>query len=401
VFLHYLDTAIGYSVLMLLLSLTITVQVQALVAVFGLRGRNLGWGIQRVLNQIDPALKAHSAEIAEKVLTHPALAHSGILGARRGAVVIRVEELFRVLGQLGEDGATLDSEDHLSSKAKTALASVMQGRNLDIAARVEQLATDVAAVVPMDAALLRNGMVRALGSTDKIVTGVHDWFETVMDRTTERFVLHTRWIAIAAAIAITLFMRLDAIQLLDRIWSDAGLRQRLVATAPGVLTIADTVLQQRAERESLATIAINRAREDLKDSPGATQLTDAPRNLATRAAGQAWLSRQLTGSPDSAMFVRAYSNRFAHASDTLVVRLGRSSDSLAAILSDSTLALFHLPLPPWGQYWGDSAHWVGGIISVMLLSLGAPFWYNALKQAANLRPVVARKVASEAETKGG
>jgi hypothetical protein len=101
------------------------------------------------------------------------------------------------------------------------------------------------------------------------------------------------------------------------------------------------------------------------------------------------------------MFVRAYSNRFAHASDTLVVRLGRSSDSLAAILSDSTLALFHLPLPPWGQYWGDSAHWVGGIISVMLLSLGAPFWYNALKQAANLRPVVARKVASEAETKGG
>lgn len=39
-------------------------------------------------------------------------------------------------------------------------------------------------------------------------------------------------------------------------------------------------------------------------------------------------------------------------------------------------------------------------MSALFLSLGAPFWYNALRKMADLRPIVARKVEGEAP-KGG
>jgi hypothetical protein len=32
---------------------------------------------------------------------------------------------------------------------------------------------------------------------------------------------------------------------------------------------------------------------------------------------------------------------------------------------------------------------------VVLLSLGAPFWYNALKQLSNLKPSVTQKIEKE------
>jgi hypothetical protein len=32
------------------------------------------------------------------------------------------------------------------------------------------------------------------------------------------------------------------------------------------------------------------------------------------------------------------------------------------------------------------------VVSACLLSLGAPFWFNALKTASNLRPVIAAQV---------
>jgi hypothetical protein len=37
------------------------------------------------------------------------------------------------------------------------------------------------------------------------------------------------------------------------------------------------------------------------------------------------------------------------------------------------------------------------VVSVALLSLGAPFWFNVLKNLSNLRPVLAKKQQEEAE----
>jgi hypothetical protein len=34
-------------------------------------------------------------------------------------------------------------------------------------------------------------------------------------------------------------------------------------------------------------------------------------------------------------------------------------------------------------------------VTLLLLSLGAPFWYNALRQLSNLKPAISSKVSDE------
>ena len=56
-----------------------------------------------------------------------------------------------------------------------------------------------------------------------------------------------------------------------------------------------------------------------------------------------------------------------------------------------------VPLPEnWLRDWGWGK-FPGIILSAMLLSLGAPFWYNALKNLVRLRPLLAMKEEAERE----
>src|SRR5262249_50814729 len=51
----------------------------------------------------------------------------------------------------------------------------------------------------------------------------------------------------------------------------------------------------------------------------------------------------------------------------------------------------------WGNRWYDGweGHIWGVLFSVGLLSLGAPFWYNALKSLSSLRSTVAENISNE------
>ena len=50
----------------------------------------------------------------------------------------------------------------------------------------------------------------------------------------------------------------------------------------------------------------------------------------------------------------------------------------------------------WGTYWETfCAHFWGMLITAGLLSLGAPFWYNSLKDITSLRPAVSKLIGEE------
>lgn len=94
--LEHLDTTIAFSVVLLLLSLMITALVQMAVTLSGLRGRNLFWGVERLLRQVDPKLGPYAHEVADRLLRHPAITHTWL----SRAVAIRPEELVRLLRDL-------------------------------------------------------------------------------------------------------------------------------------------------------------------------------------------------------------------------------------------------------------------------------------------------------------
>jgi hypothetical protein len=54
-------------------------------------------------------------------------------------------------------------------------------------------------------------------------------------------------------------------------------------------------------------------------------------------------------------------------------------------------AVFDSPSHWWKAY-GVRRHLVGTLVTILLLSLGAPFWFNALRQLSNLKPAIAAKV---------
>jgi hypothetical protein len=396
--LRYLDTAIGFAVIMLLLSLLVTTFVQSVIALLNLRGSNLKWGLELLLGQIDPGMKPKiKKDIADKVLMHQAIASTGVLRLRRWAAAIRVEELFRILRQLG--GGTAGGKGQLGAPALKDLKQLL-GEPLLEAARVDQLATDIAKVVPVDAAILKMHMLQALAEPGKVVAGVSDWFDTVMDRVTQRFTMHTRWLSVIAAVLLTLALRLDTPAVLNRIWSNAALRDQLVAAAPAALRMADTVGSYETRQKALATRAIRTVREAQADTALKTILAQAPPDLGTLREGADWLAKALAKRSDSATVLTAYHQRMGIETDSLLSRYAESSDSIRSVLGDPAIGIFQTPLPPL-RYWLSWDHLVRGLISIVLLSLGAPFWYNALKRMADLRPVLARKVEEESKAKGG
>jgi hypothetical protein len=386
--LHYLDTAIGFAVIMLLLSLLVTSLVQTTIALFNMRGRNLRWGLELLLEQCGIP-KEVGTKLSDEILRHPAIASTGFLLGRRQAVAIRVEELYRLLDQYGQSlpkGHELKSLfDELPPEA----------------ARIEKLATDLAQAVPVTAATLRAGMAGVFAQQSELVAGVNQWFDTVMDRTSQRFTMHTRWLSVAGAVVLTVALRLDTPAVLNRIWSNAALREQLVSVgAPAALRMADSVQTYQNTQRALATLAIGQVGAAQQDTALKRILGAAPSNLATLQQGADWLAGALKGRKDSVTVLTAYRDGMAVQADSLLGRYARTSRDVRSALADTAIGIFQTPFPKLGKYWWNADHAVRGLISIVLLSLGAPFWFKALKQAANLRPALAQKVEEESRAKG-
>src|SRR5262245_47575489 len=183
------DTVMSFVVGMLRLSMLVTILVQRVIAVSGLRGRNLAVGLEELLKQVDPNLKNH-AGIVNAVLEHPALAHMPSVTGRRKATAIRQSELLQVLKTLAS------SPPKAWPKAeRDAFTSAIQGiSSIGSAAPVQGIVDELTKLFPQQARAVEDAVNRSVTKATDFEAKVGAWFGTVMDRTTERFILHTRWI---------------------------------------------------------------------------------------------------------------------------------------------------------------------------------------------------------------
>src|SRR5437899_2554948 len=100
--LAYLDTLIGFAVVMLGSSLLITILNQLISTLLAHRGANLGWGLGVLFQQINPGARglplitAHADLLAETVLSH-ALASDSIFSTRWAGLVNSFPRLLRVV----------------------------------------------------------------------------------------------------------------------------------------------------------------------------------------------------------------------------------------------------------------------------------------------------------------
>jgi hypothetical protein len=187
--LNYLDSAIGFVVVILMFSLLITIVVQMVGVLLQLRGKSLLHGVELLLKEVDPGLKGQAQALADQVLSHPAIAE----GKKRLGIALRPNELKLVLGSLAE--------------ANPALKAALAERGEAISAKIDA------------------------------------WYEPVMDRVSERYKMNTRWVTTVFAVLFAFALQLDSIGLFQQISTNAELRGRLVAMSDSVLDTSKKVLE--------------------------------------------------------------------------------------------------------------------------------------------------------------
>lgn len=383
-------------------------------------------------------------KVAEAVLLHPMIGQPSFwrLPVPRKGEVVEREQLIRVLLGFAANPTAIPAVLKPGSAVTAAMQNLRQiladngvpdpGRSLadirDAALRLEL--TDAAAAA-------HDRLSRAILQTTRsaFVGRINLWFDHTMDRTTGEYKFRAQLVTLVGALLVATVVQLDSIDLLRRLSTNDKLRDSLVEQAQIQHSRFDQQQQAPAPTRDQNELEVAKARRDEIESDLAKlrdpQLAVLPDHFIWQPLPQVSLTRNPAWTPP-------YSPRLELLVGTTVYPLqpNWSTDPLADIESairnsnapvkaarEKRGAHDHLVLtsrnlgtvqlrstpgksetnmlnaaPEWscnGPVCFDrdlfEQSWRGVLLTWVLLSLGASFWYDALKNLLKLRSTVAKK----------
>jgi hypothetical protein len=347
-----LDILIGLTIVLLALSMAVTMITQAVTTVANSRGRHLRRGLVDLLQQLDPALtETMSRAVATGILTHPLVSGSNtpvaagsplevvtstidrirrsIGGPRLGNVVHR-EEFTKLLMVFAAGQGT----GQLESAARDALLKALKENGVDNPEQklkdIRQVALRLEKSAPELSHMARQNIAILEAAESDFVAKIHNWFDQTMDRTSQRFTASTRAITFVGAFLVAFGLQVDTPALVNRLAADEKLREQFVTEAKA-LYADQKAMDEAAEQKPPATPTASTA-------------------------------------PDQEEMARKY----------------------RVFLATNGLITF----PSVGQKWIEgyrNVNLFGVLMTALLLSLGAPFWYSLLGRLLQLRSVLAVK----------
>jgi hypothetical protein len=222
------------------------------------------------------------------------------------------------------------------------------------------------------------------------------WFTAAEDRAQQWFQMHTRIFTIICGILLAFLFQLDSVEIFKFVSTNATARAALVGSADKLIEKADGILKNNGS----IIDAIYKA-EAVK-FPGLTLTPEALKSATNTSLLRDEIKKAL-GSPEPKDFNTNYDTVEKSAIDAWYKE---RSDQLSTLTKDVAATGFDL-LPKslghrWdskGTYSGFCAHFLGMAITAGLLSLGAPYWYNLLKNLTSLRPAVSQLIGEEKAAK--
>ncbi|WDE09972.1 hypothetical protein [Thalassomonas haliotis] len=229
-------------------------------------------------------------------------------------------------------------------------------------------------------------------SVDKPITDVRlqQMFEQAEDEMRTVFKRQMDKISICVAAIIVLLMQLDAFALLNRLSVDNDFRQALVQQGQSI--------QQKAEiNQSPSLSAIfQKVNLDFSDKysalyPSLEALKQQQKNTSAEAISAfEQLVRQLPSVSDKQVQVLLMEYQAALEQGIAQVQQQATSFSLEQYRSLSKFGFQVLPKKSI-DYYLSLQTLLGLFFSVILISLGAPFWFNTLKSVVGLKDTIALK----------
>jgi hypothetical protein len=350
-----LDILIGATTVLLLFSMAVTVITQAFTSILSKRGKHLLAGLAGLLQQLGIPSRDVAESIAKAVLTHPALASvEGKL-----ATVVHRGEFTKLLMDIagGQPLVTLEPA------ALTALQKMLAANGVSDPAQtlsnIRKMALLIETKNPQIASHVREEMAILQECATDYVAKINSWFDQTIDRVSQSFAKHAHIVTVATAVIVVIVVQLDIIAVVDRLSIDDQFRSAVVNAA--------------ATDFSKATSPAPATNTTSSSTPAtATPATTTP-PTSTPAASTSSTSTPPTSPP---------------ASDA--ANPGLNTELYYNLLD--TAGLITLPTNSgWLERFKDPRKLPGMILAVLLISLGAPFWYNILKDLLGLRSALAQK----------
>jgi hypothetical protein len=223
-----------------------------------------------------------------------------------------------------------------------------------------------------------------------IEAGLKGWFDSSMGRISQRFATNMRMVTVAGAGIVSLTLVIDGLDLWQKLSRSPDLRAKVIASSDALLKQAEAMQAGAANVPAGAYRAAANQMQALHTNEFRRLVSTAA--VTNRFTGTNWLVSQCLSNGISNLDSRLEEY------EALVpqVALRQAADSLQTAL-DHQLALGLIPSRPPGESWLQAVgnHFGGVLISIVFLSLGAPFWFNLLRSLSNLRPVLASKEGQE------
>jgi len=323
-----IDILLGITVVMLIASMAVTVLTQFVTGLLNTRGKHLLRGLGDLLQQIDPALERQIADqIARAVLTHPMISS---VQQRPGNTIHR-EELTKLLMDIAAGNAPHAISDNVKPVLQQLLANNGISDPAGTLDKVRAYALQLELTSPELASNVRHNIALIKEANSKFVAKINSWFDQTIDRVSDRFTATTRVITVLCSIVVVLAIQLDTLDVINRLSLDDGLRNALVAKAFAL------------DKSLLASESLNVSHVD-----GAKAITPTEQTAIATANSLGDVKMKIAGLQDLG-----------------IINVPTSTEE-------------------WLKRWQQSNP-AGMIFTVFLLSLGAPFWYGALKNLLKLR----------------
>jgi hypothetical protein len=434
-----LDTLIAFVLIMLVVSLLITILVQIFSAMLNLRGLNLAQGLKRTFAVIDPDGDHHAKELANFILKGRFLSDSflpnwGIFKLWRHGAAIRSEEIFDAVKRIAigkepvnehewknAQRSTTDNEPLTATepgKERVATNLKESARKLLVALGVEKQILEDAERKIIEAGTSDELRAAAAAAADKIIAAAgtikpaykkfESWTRICQERAQQWFTMHTRILSIIFAIIAAFALQLDTVEIFKLVSSNRAVREKLVAQSAAIVSQAEktlgdsTIVLQSAYDSWLGGVdasvkaAVESTSIKIEPTYSRQKLIEDIETVLTRANVEKTAKDAALKSFDAAVnksvtdFLKASGDQYAR---------------VKADFDDTGFVLFPRDSRFWrGSRWTNGwtwAHIIGVLFSVGLLSLGAPFWYNALRNISSLRSTVAQNISNEQKTGAG
>jgi hypothetical protein len=389
-----LDVVISLIFIYLLYSLYATVLMEIIASSLKLRAKNLAYALSRMMkdeeDQESPPFKRIPSAILNSLirvwgkaanLTHPVLyqrffKHPSVKSLTNGGL---------------NNKPSYISPSNFSKCIIDAIK--IDDPDLSILARIE-IGLQDPNIGPQTKAQIQSLLDEANNDLTKFRILLEEWYNDTMERATGWYKRSTQLILIALGFVLAISFNVDTLQIIRKLSVDKDAREQLVKMASDFSNNNGPLIEGVRNQKTIVTdssVKILNARLD--------SLQQIRMSLKEDTAKSQSILSSTWNIPDSIQFykkqqekVHKDSIQLAYTLDSigvvyLIVHKSLDSKTLKKILSKKSKNTFLQISPLWYKlrYVFSAEHFWGYFLTVLALSLGAPFWFDLLNKLVKLR----------------